>query len=44
MGAKGGLADRERLTRGEVASRWNWDAMKFGGATDAIAEYGKKAF
>jgi hypothetical protein len=44
QGIKDGNDDRERLTPGKTGPMWNWDAMKFGGATDVIAEYGKKYY
>lgn len=40
-GAADGEKDRLAATPVKVAPSWNWDAMKFGGATDAIAEFGK---
>ena len=43
-GVKDGNADRDRLTPDADRPTWNWDAMKFGGATDAAAEYGKKVY
>jgi len=43
-GVKDGNNDRERLVPEKVAPTWNWDAMKFGGATDRMAEYGKKVY
>lgn len=43
-GVKDGNADRERLAPEKTAPTWNWDAMKFGGITDVIAEYGKKVY
>jgi hypothetical protein len=43
-GIKDGNDDKERLTPAKQAPTWNWDAMKFGGVTDAIAEFGKKHY
>lgn len=43
-GVKDGNDDRERLVPERQAPTWNWDAMKFGGATDAIAAFGKKVY
>jgi hypothetical protein len=43
-GVDDGAADRETHAAGSSAPFWNWDAMKFGGATDTIAEYGKKVY
>lgn len=43
-GVDDGAADREKHAAGSSAPFWNWDAMKFGGATDTIAEYGKKVY
>lgn len=43
-GIKDGNNDRERLTPERLPPTWNWDAMKFGGATDAMAEFGKKYY
>jgi hypothetical protein len=43
-----GCEDGEKLrlshNAGAKVPAWNWDAMKFGGATDAMAEYGKKVY
>lgn len=43
-GCDDGEADREAHAADAEVPLWNWDAMKFGGATDAIAEFGKKAY
>lgn len=43
-GCDDGEDDRQRHAPDTDVPAWNWDAMKFGGATDAIAEYGKKAY
>lgn len=42
-GAYDGDADRKLFNPDAKVPAWNWDAMKFGGITDAIAEYGKTA-
>lgn len=43
-----GCEDGEKLrlasNAGAKVPTWNWDAMKFGGATDAMAEFGKKVY
>jgi len=43
-GADDGEKDRAKYSPGASVPAWNWDAMKFGGATDTIAEYGKKVY
>jgi hypothetical protein len=43
-GAEEGDADRLAHAADRAAPGWNWDAMKFGGATDAMAEMGKKVY
>lgn len=43
-GCEDGEADRQTHAATARPPGWNWDAMKFGGSTDAIAEYGKKVY
>jgi hypothetical protein len=44
IGASDGETARLEFNPGGEVPRWNWDAMKFGGVTDNIAEYGKAVF
>lgn len=44
QGVDDGAEDRAQHAPDQSAPMWNWDAMKFGGATDAIAEFGKKVY
>jgi hypothetical protein len=43
-----GVEDGEQLrlqhNPGQKVPSWNWDAMKFGGVTDTIAEMGKRVY
>jgi hypothetical protein len=43
-GATDGKADHDKYDPTAKPPTWNWDAMKFGGITDNIAEYGKKVY
>ena len=43
-----GVEDGEQLrlqhNPGQNVPTWNWDAMKFGGFTDTVAEMGKRVY
>ena len=41
QGCEDGEADRLKHAPQKSVLTWNWDAMKFGGSTDKVAEYGK---
>jgi len=43
-GSEDGEADRLAYNSAKKVPNWNWDAMKFGGVTDAIAEFGKSIY
>jgi hypothetical protein len=43
-GIDDGQADLDAADPGHETPKWNWDAMKFGGFTDAAADYGKKIY
>ena len=43
-GASDGKADHAKYAPTVNPPTWNWDAMKFGGITDTIADYGKKVY
>ena len=43
-GASDGASDRQKYLPERDAPNWNWDAMKFGGMTDAIADFGKRFY
>ena len=40
-GCEDGEADRLKYAPDRAVLTWNWDAMKFGGVTDKVAEWGK---
>jgi hypothetical protein len=44
VGSIDGEKDRVLHAPASAPPSWNWDAMKFGGATDAVATAGKKAY
>lgn len=44
QGVTDGEADRRQFNPNATVPNWNWDAMRFGGITDLIADFGSAVY